>query len=88
MVFQFWGLGHPQDDTMPNFFPYSKSSILGLSNEVFFVFKFYVECSENQSIVSPLLCTVPVFFGSSVIEQSSGTLAGRLKIHFGSGEPK
>ena len=42
VLFQLRGHGHPQDGATPNFFPDSKSSILGLSNEVSFVFKFYV----------------------------------------------
>ena len=41
VLFQLKGCGHPQDDTMPNFFPDSKSSILGLSNEVSFVSEFF-----------------------------------------------
>ena len=41
VLFQLRGLGHPQDDTTPNFFPDSKSSIIGLSNEVSFVSEFF-----------------------------------------------
>ena len=37
VLFQLRGRGYPLDDTMPNFFPYSKSSILGITNEVLFV---------------------------------------------------
>ena len=37
LVFQLDGHGHPQDDAMPIFFPDSKNSIKGLSNEVPFV---------------------------------------------------
>ena len=37
VLFQLRGLGHPQDDAKPNFFPDSKSSMLGLSNEASFV---------------------------------------------------
>ena len=37
VLFQLRGRGHPQGDATPNFFPNSKSSILGLSNEVSFV---------------------------------------------------
>ena len=37
VLFQLRGHGHPQDDTTTNFFPDSKSPILGLSNEVSFV---------------------------------------------------
>ena len=41
VLFQLRGYGHPQDDATPNSFPDSKSSILGLSNEVFFVSEFF-----------------------------------------------
>ena len=37
VLFQLRGWGHPQGDAMPNFFPDSKSYLLGLSNEVSFV---------------------------------------------------
>ena len=37
VLFHFWGRGHPQDDAIPNFFPDSKSSLQGLSNEILFV---------------------------------------------------
>ena len=37
VLFQSDGPGHPQDDATPSFFPDSKSSISGLSNEVSFV---------------------------------------------------
>ena len=49
-VVLFWirGPGHPQDDTNPNFFPDSKSSILGLSNEVSFVSKLFWKSGKNQ----------------------------------------
>ena len=35
-----YGVGYPQDDATPSFSPYSKSSTLGISNEVYFVFEF------------------------------------------------
>ena len=41
VLFQLKGCGHPQDDAMPNFFPNSKSPLLGLSNEISFVSGFY-----------------------------------------------
>ena len=41
VLFQLRGHGHPQDDATTNFFPDSKSSILGLSNEVSFVSEFF-----------------------------------------------
>ena len=41
VLFQLRGRGHPQDDAMPNFFPDSKSFLLGLSNEVSFVSGFH-----------------------------------------------
>ena len=37
VLFQLRGRGHPQDDATSNFSPNSKSSILGLSNEIAFV---------------------------------------------------
>ena len=36
VLFQLRGPGHPQGDATPNFFPDSKSFLLGLSNEVSF----------------------------------------------------
>ena len=41
LLFQSDGRGHPQDDAMPSFFPDSKNSIVGLSNEVPFVSKVF-----------------------------------------------
>ena len=43
VLFQLRGRGHPQGKAMPNFFPDSKSSILGLSNEVSFVIEFFLK---------------------------------------------
>ena len=40
VLFQLKGPGHPQDNATPSFFPDSKTSILGLSNEVPFVSEF------------------------------------------------
>ncbi len=37
LLFQLDERGHPQDDATPSFFPDSKNSIVGLSNEVSFV---------------------------------------------------
>ena len=37
LLFQLDGCGHPQHDATPSFFPDSKNSIVGLSNEVSFV---------------------------------------------------
>ena len=37
VLFQLRGWGHPQGDATPNFFPDSKSFLLGFSNEVSFV---------------------------------------------------
>ena len=48
-----------QSDATPNFFPDSKSSILGLSNEVSFVSRFFCKIAENwekeESITWPNL---------------------------------
>ena len=41
VLFQLRERGHPQDDATSNFSPNSKSSILGLSNEVSFVSEFF-----------------------------------------------
>ena len=41
VLFQLRGRGHPQGNATPSFFPDSKSSMLGLSNEVPFVSKFF-----------------------------------------------
>ena len=43
VLFQLRGYGHPQDDATNNFFPDSKSSILGLSIEVSFISDFFKE---------------------------------------------
>ena len=37
LLIQLDGRGHPQDDATSSFFPDSKNSIVGLSNEVSFV---------------------------------------------------
>ena len=41
MLFQFLGPGLAQDNAKPNFFPDSRSFLLGLSNEVSFVSENY-----------------------------------------------
>ena len=43
VLFQLRGQGHPQGDAEPNFFPDSKSFLLGLSNEVSFVSVIFME---------------------------------------------
>ena len=43
VFFQLRGPGHSQGDATPNFFPDSKSLLLGLSNEVSFVSGFFWE---------------------------------------------
>ena len=48
VLFQLRGRGHPQDRAKLNFFPDSKSSILGLSNEVSFVTEYFWKDGENQ----------------------------------------
>ena len=54
VLFQLRGHGHPQDGATPNFFPDSKSSILGLSNEVSFVTEYFWKDGENQENIFPL----------------------------------
>ena len=41
VLFQLRGRGHCQDNATPSFFLNSKGSILGLSNDVSFVFEFH-----------------------------------------------
>ena len=41
--FQLRGQGHPQGDATPNFLPDSQSPLLGLSNEVSFVYVIFRE---------------------------------------------
>ena len=52
VLFQLRGRGHPQDDATPNFFPNSKGSILGLSNEGSFVSELYLEYGQNNKVFS------------------------------------
>ena len=47
LLFQLDGCGHPQDDATPSFFPDSKNSIVGLSNEVSFVSKIFWKGGES-----------------------------------------
>ena len=47
VFFQLRECGHPQGDVTTNFFPDSKRSILGLSNEVYFVSRFFRKIAEN-----------------------------------------
>ena len=51
VLFQLRG---PQNEAIPNFFPDSKSSILGLSNEVSFVTEYFWKDGENQENTFPL----------------------------------
>jgi len=50
--FQFRGNGQPQDDAMTYFLPDSKSSILGLSNNVSLVFEFLFENSQKKKFLT------------------------------------
>ena len=47
LLFQSSGCGHLQDGATPNFFPDSKSSILGLSIDVLFVLEFFLKMLET-----------------------------------------
>ena len=47
VLFQLRGRCQPQGDAMPNFFPDSKSPILGLSNKVPFITQFLWKDIEN-----------------------------------------
>ena len=51
VLFQLRGHGHPQDDTMPNFFANSERPTLGLSNEVSFVSNILWKGGENKGNV-------------------------------------
>ena len=67
VLVQLRGHGHPQNDATPNFFPDSKSSILGFSNKVTFFSKSLQDgckkqlkrISENISIADQ--CVFSVF---------------------------
>ena len=59
VLFQLRGRGHPQDDSTPNLFPDSKSSKLGLLNEVSFVSEFLWKCSKYLSSSLTLLSSCP-----------------------------
>ena len=47
VFFQLRGRGLPQGDATPNFFPDSKSIVIGLSNEASFVSRYYCKIPEN-----------------------------------------
>ena len=51
VLFQLRGHGHPKNDATPNFFPDSKSLLLGLSNEVLFVSGFFRKSAQNSQNV-------------------------------------
>ena len=51
VLFQFFGPGLAQDGATSNFLPDSKSSLLGLSNEVLFVFEFLEKIAKNSQNV-------------------------------------
>ena len=51
VLFQSTGRGHPQDDARSSFSPYSKSLILGLSNDVSFVSESFWEVGEKRQNV-------------------------------------
>ena len=47
LLLQLGGCGHPQDGAIPSLFPDSKSSILGLSIDVYFVLELLKKGAEN-----------------------------------------
>ena len=47
MLFQLRGHGHPQSDATLDFFPESKRSTLGFSNEVSVVSRLFCKSGEN-----------------------------------------
>ena len=48
VLFQLRGHGYPQDDARSNFSPDSKSSVLGLSNELSFAFELFWDGFQNS----------------------------------------
>ena len=50
VLFQLRGHSHPKGDATSNFFPDSKSLLLGLSNEVSFVSGFFWEDGKRTQI--------------------------------------
>ena len=56
VLFQLRGPGHPQDDTTPNFFPDSKSPIIGLSKEVSVVSELHQKDGQNNKSVFKKTC--------------------------------
>ena len=61
MLFQLRGRGHPQDDATLNFFADSERPILGLSNEVSFVPKFFekvLKIKETSFLLSKCLVSI------------------------------
>ena len=52
VLFQFRGNGQAQDDALTYFLPDSKSSILGLSNNVSFVSEFLCENSQKEKFLT------------------------------------
>ena len=48
VLFQLRVCGHPQDNDLPNFFPDSKSSVLGLSKMVSFISEFFFYGGKNS----------------------------------------
>ena len=61
VLFQLKGHGHPHDDATPNFFPNSKGSILGLSNEVSFVSELFQEGGQNRESIFPKICCTKIY---------------------------
>ena len=68
VLFQLRGPGHPQNNTIPSFFPNSNSPMLGLSNEVSFVSKLYQKDGQNSKNNFQKTCStkIPVHQCSAV----------------------
>ena len=62
VLFQLRGRGHPQNNATPNFFPDSKSSILGLSNEESIISECFCKHGRKQKISFPFSEGVCIFF--------------------------
>ena len=72
MLFQLDGCGHPQDGTIPSFFPGSRGYIIGLSIDVEFVSKLFWKCGETLKRVKR---------GANIYEGPCRTVQQLSKLH-------
>ena len=84
VLFQLGGHGHPQGDATLNFFPDSKSFLLGLSNEVSFVSGFLRNgVKKSKSILLGLSNEVLNFSLLQLIEKKLGINRNQLCVPCG-----